>query len=263
MKEGQKLWTKEDLIFAINLYSKLEFGKMHSRNPAVIELADLIGRTPGSVAFKLVNFASLDPDLKKRGIKGAQHGGILDREVWNEFYNNWDTKFEESDLVIAKAKNTTVDRLYNIDLSDINEKGKEKERLIKIRVNQYRFRQMVLANYNNTCCITGIQQPQLLIASHITEWSKYENNRLNPKNGLCLNALHDKAFDKGLITISSEGYKIYISTELKKAENKSIEKYFLQYEGKEIRIPKKFMPGFDFLKIHNDFYQHNFKELIK
>ena len=71
MKEGQKLWTREELILAINLYCKLPFGKLHSRNPEIINLAKLIGRTANSVAYKLVNFASLDPSLKARGIKGA------------------------------------------------------------------------------------------------------------------------------------------------------------------------------------------------
>ena len=73
MKEGQKLWTREELILAINLYCKLPFGKIHRNNPDVIRLANLIGRTPNSVSFKLVNFASFDPSLKARGIKGAQN----------------------------------------------------------------------------------------------------------------------------------------------------------------------------------------------
>lgn len=262
MKEGQKLWTRDELVLALNLYTKLEFGKMHSRNLAVVELGRLINRTPGSVAFKLVNFASLDPELKKRGIVGAKNSGNLDHLIWDEFKNDWDTKFEESEQALAKLKHVTIDRLYNIDLADINFTGKEKERLVKIRVNQYRFRQMVLANYNSTCCITGIQQPQLLIASHITGWSKYENNRLNPMNGLCLNSLHDRAFDNFLMTISAKEYKIVISNELKKQENKNIQKYFLQYEGKKIILPKKFMPGSDFLKIHNDAFCRNFENKI-
>lgn len=236
---------------------------MHSRNPVVIDLAKLIERTPGSVAFKLVNFASLDPELKNRGIKGAQHRGGLDEAVWDEFKNNWDTKFEESEQALAKLKHTSLDKLYNIDLTDITITGSEKVRLIKTRVNQYRFRQMVLANYNSTCCITGIQHPRLLVAGHITEWSKYENNRLNPMNGLCLNTLHHNAFDNMLITISTDGYKVIVSNELKKKESRSIHKYFLQYEGKTISLPKKFMPGLDFLKIHNEAFSLNFGNKVK
>lgn len=56
---------------------------------------------------------------------------------------------------------------------------------------------------------------ELLIASHIIPWGKDEKNRLNPMNGLLLNALHDKAFENGLITIA-EDYTIKISSSCKK-----------------------------------------------
>lgn len=81
MKQGQSLWTREELILAINLYCKTPFGKMHKTNPAVIELAALIGRTPSSVGLKLGNFASFDPSLKARGIKGASNASKLDKTI--------------------------------------------------------------------------------------------------------------------------------------------------------------------------------------
>lgn len=249
-----RLWTKDELLLAINLYSKLEFGKMHSRHPKVIELAGILDRTPGSVAYKLVNFASLDPLLKKRGIKGASHTGSLDKVIWNRFINNWDFEFEKSEQLLSRVRHKKLEQLYDIDISDIQAKGLDKKRLVKTRVNQYRFRQMVLANYKATCCITGLQKPELLIASHITLWSKYENNRLNPANGVCLNALHDKAFESGLITISAEDFTIRVSSALKKAKTNTIKNYFLQYDGQKIIMPRKFMPGRDFLKIHNSHF---------
>ena len=89
MKKGQKLWTRDELILAINLYCKLPFGRLHRSNPEVIHLAELIGRTPSSIAYKLVNFASLDPSLQARGIKGASNSSKLDKIIWDEFYNNW------------------------------------------------------------------------------------------------------------------------------------------------------------------------------
>ena len=184
MKEGQKLWTRDELILAVNLYCKLPFGKMHQSNPGIIQLAKLIGRTPSSISFKLVNFASFDPTLKERGIKGASNASKLDKEIWDEFYNNWDEALIESEKLYAKAKNTTVEKLNNIDLSDIPKEGLEKSRLVKTRVNQCIFRTIILAAYNNRCCITGISNPELLIASHIIPWSKDEKNRMNPMKGL-------------------------------------------------------------------------------
>ncbi|MBI1781578.1 MAG: HNH endonuclease [Sphingobacteriales bacterium] len=255
MKDGQKLWTRDELILAINLYCKLPFGKLHSRNPEIVSLARLINRSPNSVALKLVNFSSLDPSLQARGIKGMGNASKLDAEIWTEFYNNWDIALIESEKLLAKSKKTTIEKINHIDVSDLKREGKEKERLIKTRVNQSLFRTMILATYNNTCCITGINNSDLLIASHIVPWSKDEKNRLNPMNGLCLNALHDKAFDRGLITISAKDYTIKVSSKLKKKNvSQSIENNFLKLEGMQIQLPNKFLPSPEFLKQHNDYF---------
>jgi len=233
----------------------MPFGKMHRRNSDIIKFAELISRTPSSVALKLGNFASFDPTLKARGIKGASNASKLDKKIWDEFYNNWDGALIESERLLAKTKHTTIEKLNRIDLSDLKQ-GLERERLIKTRVNQSIFRMMILAAYNNTCAITGINNPSLLIASHISGWSKDQKNRLNPTNGICLNALHDKAFDNRLITISSEDYTIKVSSKLKiKDASESIRNNFLNLEGKIINLPDKFLPSKELLKIHNDLFK--------
>lgn len=252
MKEGQRLWTRDELILAINLYCKLPFGKMHNRTPEIRELAALIDRTPGSVARKLGNFASFDPTLKARGIGGLPNASKLDAQIWNEFYNNWDAALIESEKLLAKKKNTTIEKLNHVDVREIMRVGLEKERLVKVRVNQSIFRTMILATYNNRCCITGISNPELLVASHILPWSVDEKNRLNPMNGLALNALHDRAFDNHLITVDADTYKLRISSKLKTKDTvKSIQQNFLRFESKEIFLPDKFLPDRNFLSIHN------------
>ena len=150
MKEGQKLWTKEETILAINLYCKIPFGQMHNRNAAVIDLAQLINRTPSSVARKLGNLASLDPKLQQRGIKGLPNISKIDREVWQEYMHNWDDQFIEGEILLAAKKASTIIKLNEVDLSNLpTVEGKEKERLITMRVNQSIFRKLVLSNYNN------------------------------------------------------------------------------------------------------------------
>lgn len=252
MKYGQKLWTKDELILAINLYCKLPFGKMHSRNQDIKMLAEIIGRTPSSIALKLGNFASFDPSLKERGIKGASNASKLDKKIWDEFYNNWDAALLESEKLLAKVQGTTIESLNKVDITDLQKEGLDKERLLKTRVNQSIFRTMILATYNNTCCVTGINNTELLIAGHIIPWSKDQKNRLNPTNGLCLNALHDRAFDKGLITIESKDYTIKISSILKSKDvSDGIRNNFLKIEGMQINLPDKFLPSKEFLKTHN------------
>ena len=256
MKAGQRLWTREELILAINLYCKLPFGKLHQNNPKIIHLAELINRTPGSVAFKLVNFASLDPSLKARGIKGAVNSSRLDKTIWAEFYNNWEDLLYESEKLLAKIENKPNESISKINLENLPE-GKTRESLVKVRINQSFFRSIILASYNSTCCITGINQTELLIAGHIIPWSEDTNNRLNPRNGIAINALHDKAFESGLITITPD-YRVKISNILlKKKKVEYIEKYFTQYENKEINLPSRFLPDIEFLKYHNE---HRFKQ---
>ena len=252
MKEGQKLWTRDELILAINLYCKLPFGKLHRLNPEVIHLANLIGRTSSSIAYKLVNFASLDPSLKARGIKGASNASKLDAEIWSEFFNNWDILPYESENLLVNLENTTLEKLNIIPELSLPKEGKTREQLVKVRVNQSFFRSSILASYNNTCCITGIQQSEFLIAGHIKPWSLDERNRLNPQNGIAINALHDKAFETGLLTITTD-YKIKISPILfKQKKSKSIEDYFLKYDNQKIILPSRFLPDVEFLKYHNE-----------
>lgn len=256
MKEGQKLWTRDELILAVNLYCKLPFGRLHSRNPEVINLAKLIGRTANSVTYKLVNFASLDPSLKARGIKGASNASNLDKEIWNEFFNHWDVLPYESEKLLAKFENTSVEELNHIPETELPKEGKTREQVVKVRVNQSFFRSSILASYNNTCCITGIQQAEFIIAGHIKPWSIDVKNRLNPQNGIAINALHDKAFENGLLTITPD-FRIKISSVLKKQSKlDAIKNYFLKYDNQSIILPSRFLPDVEFLKYHN---QERFK----
>lgn len=252
MKEGQSLWTRDELILAINLYCKLPFGKIHRNNPEIIKLANLINRTPNSVSYKLVNFASLDPSLQARGIKGASNASKLDKEIWNEFYEHWDVLPFESEKLLAQFEHSTVEEINHINEAELPKEGKVREQIVKVRVNQSFFRKTVLAAYNNMCCITGLKDSAFLIAGHIRPWGLDESNRLNPRNGIIINALHDKAFEAGLLTITPN-YKIKISSTLKKQhKDVSIQDYFLQYEGREIILPSKFLPEPEFLEYHNN-----------
>jgi putative restriction endonuclease len=256
MKEGQKLWTRDELILAMNLYCKLPFGRLHSGTSEIIKLSELIGRTANSVAYKLVNLASLDPSLQARGIKGAANASKLDKEIWNEFYLHWDILPYESEKLLAKFEQTTIELLNDITEDELPKEGKTRDAIVKVRVNQSFFRKSVLAAYNCTCCITGLQNPEFLIAGHIRPWGIDEANRLNPRNGLAINSLHDRAFESGLLTITPD-YKIKISPILKKQSKiQSVNDYFLKYENSEIILPTKFLPDVEFLKYHN---QERFK----
>lgn len=251
MKSGQRLWTRAELILAINLYCKLPFGRLHNRNPDIINLAELIDRTASSVSYKLVNFASLDPSLQARGIKGASNSSKLDREIWNEFYLNWEDLAFESELLLAEKAKCRIEETVGLEDADFLPQGKERESLVKTRVNQSFFRKTMLASYNYTCCVTGIDTPELLVAGHIRPWSLDRDNRLNPRNGLIMNNLHDKAFETGFLTITPD-YKIKISDRLELENETTGESFFYRYHNESIRLPSRFLPDPEFLDYHNN-----------
>lgn len=246
MKQKRRNWTREELIVAFNLYCKIPFSKINYRHHLIIKLAEAIQRTPSAVAWKLVNFASLDPSLLKRGIKGATNTGKLDKIIFDEFTNNWDELAYESEVLLSKFLNE--EKIIDEELNF--EEGKEKIQNVKVRVNQSFFRSTVLSSYDFKCCLTGIDIPELLIASHIVPWSKDKKNRLNPQNGLCLNNLHDKAFDKGFITFDSN-FEMVLSNSIKNNKSEYIQKYFLNFEGNSLILPKRFIPDESFLEYHN------------
>jgi putative restriction endonuclease len=251
MKPTRNLWTKEELILAFNLYWKIPFGRMHTSNPQIIHLAKLIGRTPSSVALRLVNFASVDPALQARGIKGMQGGLKQVQPIWDEYFNNREDLTFLSEQILAQKENTTIEEKYKKDFFDVeNLKGEMKESVVKTRVNQSVFRKMVLANYDFKCAITRIDIPQLLFASHIIPWSKNERERLNPENGICLSPLYDKAYDIGLIGINLN-YEIVLSKEIKSKTDYYLS-HFANVEKQKINTPNKYLPKKEFLEYHLD-----------
>jgi putative restriction endonuclease len=242
-------WKEDELILAFYLYCKIPFGKIHIRNPEIIKLAKILGRTPSSVSWKLANFAHLDPSLIKRGIRGASHGSKSEAEIWNKFSNNWEELVLQSEYLYSKFTNNKIQDSLEIKDEYDSYMGIDKERLVKTRINQLFFRNAVLASYNFKCAVTGIDIPELLNASHIIPWSKNEKLRLNPRNGICLNTLHDRAFDRGLISIN-KNYELILSSKL---ENKSYTTDFFKiFQNKAIELPDKFLPDKSYLKYHYD-----------
>lgn len=97
--------------------------------------------------------------------------------------------------------------------------------------------------------MSGLSEPRLLIASHIVPWSKDKANRLNPSNGLCLSAIHDKAFDKGLIALSDD-FRVLVSAELQRSEDSFIKSVILPLNGRSIELPERFVPDTNFVARH-------------
>jgi putative restriction endonuclease len=237
-------WNTDDLIKVLALYHQIPFGRMHARTPEVINLSKAIGRTSNSIALKLVNFASLDAKHHARGVKGMSNHSKRDKEIWKKYHNNWDVlAFAHSDL-----DKQPVEDIDTVDSTS-------RTTLVKIRIGQQFFRRSVLANFEDKCAFTGIYCSDLLRASHIIPWSKNVSLRLNPKNGICLNAILDAAFDKGWIGID-ESFRAVISIHLTKfIPDDVFNTYFRPINLKKLS-PCRFYPEIEYLKFH---FEHIFR----
>ena len=247
-------WTKEQLKLAFHLYCQLPFGRLHSRNEEIVRLASLIKRTPSAVAMKLVNFASLDPAITNSGRTGLGNASALDREVWAEFHANWEKLALECEALReqlgASFPKESLDEVESPDAPTVDDYSGETRRVvIEQRIKQYFFRRSVLSSYRGRCCMSGLSEPRLLVASHIVPWSKDKANRLNPSNGLCLSAIHDRAFDKGLIALSDD-FRVLLSKELRTRDDALVKEVFLPLEGRAIEMPERFVPDLAFIKSH-------------
>jgi predicted restriction endonuclease len=252
-------WDRDELLMAMNLYCRLPFGKMHKGNADIIALANMIGRTPSSVAMKLGNFAALDPVERARGIRGLSKASAADKAVWAEFHENWEEAVDKSnDLLSKRVESPSFQQAISPSAilptdDQIAARGvgpTETIRSVRVRLAQAFFRRAVLASYGCRCCVSSITLDDLLVASHILPWGQYPAQRANPCNGLCLSRLHDAAFDRGLITFDDQ-FRLVISTRLKEhVTNRTLSGAFAAYEGKGLALPEKFLPDQGFLEIH-------------
>jgi hypothetical protein len=255
-------WTREHELIALNLYGKLPFGQLDHNNPLIMDVASRMKRTPSSLAMKLSNLASLDPVQRARGIKGLSGASNQDREMWNEFQVNRNELGPESEQLLHDLftgdDNREVDFLAR-DKVRLEPSGRlatplgptESMASVKVRRGQQFFRQTVLNSYGVKCCISNINVPRLLVASHIKPWRDFPNERLDPRNGLCLSSLHDAAFDAGLVTFDSK-LRLLLSNELKRYFPQPVlEQNFVPFEGMAIRLPDKLAePAPEFLRYH-------------
>lgn len=237
-------WTREETIVAFNVYCKIPFKSSSKTHPMIIKYANLLNRTPSALNMKIGNIGRLDPDLKRQGISGLVHGAKMEEEVWKEFRENPEQLAYESEKIISKLQGKSIEKI--IDTNDLPQ-GKEREIIIKQRINQSFFRMTVLSSYNNRCCISGIGN---------IGWSENTANRTNPQNGLCMNSFFHKAYDKLFIAISPD-LTIIISDELlQNTVDNKFRKYLECINGEKIIMPNKFLSKKEFLQVHYEKFKN-------
>jgi putative restriction endonuclease len=249
-------WTEDQTRQALFLYFQMPFGRLHQRAPEIIALAANLNRTPSSIAMKLSNFASLDPEIIRSGRKGLVGASALDRAVFSRFYGKWDTLVGEalSELDVVDLP-PAFGRLKEEGTRFVGFAGSsETQRTVMARRGQDFFRQAVLANFEEQCCITGIADVRLLNASHIKPWQADIDHRHDPANGFALSATFDRAFDRGLLTIEAD-LTVRVSRALLEHPSERTRAHFIPHHRQRIRQPTRFLPDPDLLAWHNDIFR--------
>ncbi len=245
-------WGRDELILALYLYCQIPFAQTKASNPEVVKLAQVLGRTPSSVARKLGNFGAFDLLLAEKGIVGLVHYSKADKDIWHEFYGRWDILVEETQTLLVGGAAETIFAPEPETLPDLvlPTGPTAQPRLVMTRLYQSFFRKAVLASYGNCCCLCGMELKPLLVGSHIKPWSvSSEEERTDPENGLCLCVLHDKAYDRGLLTVTID-HRVIVSDVIKKSAVKFTQLTLADFDNQPIQMPSRFAPKPEHLQWH-------------
>lgn len=156
------------------------------------------------------------------------------RAIWDEFVADPEKIAAEAEECSARIR----PQISDTDEVAIQTPAGETEvaRMVRARRVQSFFRAAVLTSYEERCAITGLAVPELLVASHIIPWSQSTARRADPTNGLCLNALFDRAFDRGLITID-DSLRVIVARQLRAAiESADLDCSIRDAHGRRIRL---------------------------
>lgn len=244
MAVERRTWQRDEQLLALKLYLSMPFGRLHKSAPEVVAVAERIGRTPSSVSMKACNFAALDESFTRSGRKGLEGASASDRRVWQEFEANREALVEEMEALaesvagLSKQEEPTLKRFVG---------STETVAMVRQRRGQQFFAAAVRSAYEDRCAITGLGIRSLNVASHIIPWSEDETRRTDPTNGLLLNALIDRAFDRHLVTFD-EGRRLVCGKALRVPEAGA--SMILSLEGTRLRVPEKFQPAEDALRHH-------------
>ena len=230
---GQSLYNVHDVAVLEQVWDlvKEEVKNMKEGQPNIFDYGK-----PNQRSYPLKSFCSA-------ALKSLKEYALYEQEV------------KTADAIVAQESNPRTISKKLITHFDLTKEGEDVVSVTKRRKGQDYFRRMILTNYNSRCALTGIDIPQLLIASHIIPWEdkKHKQDRLNPCNGICLSALYDKAFDEGLITFSPSDYTVCLSSALQENETKEYyDKHFGIIIGKKLSMPTEHLPNREFLEYHCD-----------
>lgn len=200
--------------------------------------------------MKACNFASLDPVFLASNRKGLSGASESDRALWHEFDQNAERIAVEAEEVFSKI-NPDPTRI-ELDALRTPSGATDMLRMVRVRRAQSFFRAAVLTSYQSRCASSGLALPELLIASHILPWAVSVERRADPRNGICFNALFDRAFDRGLMTLDKD-CRVVVSSRLQTAAiSAPLTCSITEAHGRRIQMPSRLAPDPAALEHHRN-----------
>lgn len=203
-------------------------------------LADRLGRTPGAVAMKCCNLASLDETHARRGVSGLTGVSRTDRAIWSEFREAPESLCYEAATALAGYLRVAPTPPDGTGMPEVA--GGEREAVRRIRTNQWFFREMVLASYASGCAVCRLAVGQLLVAAHIVPWSADPDTRMNPRNGLCLCGTHDLAYERGVLLVLPDSTIQVASPYAVHRGSEPADTWLFRYHGQRLHPPERWPP---------------------
>ena len=238
-------WQRDELLIAFSLYCEIPFSQISARNPKIIRVAEIIGRSANALSMKLGNFARLDPSLQSRGVGGLSYGGRGEVEIWEEFNERPEPLAIESEE--ARKQILPVSELV---IPELPEGPTDSIRSVRVRMVQTFFRRTVLSGYNFNCSFCGLGIAEMLVASHIIPWSVNIELRADPRNGLALCAFHDRAFDRGILSVD-ENQHILVSDAISIPSNNDLARVgLLELMNNPIKLADRFQADPKYFAYH-------------
>ncbi len=168
---------------------------------------DFIGELTPYLAEK---YSPLQPNGNgNQGVYLAEISEVFISQIFGKLglnVSDFSRQFDVDDEVEAEREQAALAGRTDIGAT-------QKEQLVLSRRGQGIFKANVRLN-EKACRITGVNDPRLLVASHIKPWAKSsDREKLDGCNGLLLSPHVDRLFDAGLMSFDDDG-NIKISSSL-------------------------------------------------
>jgi putative restriction endonuclease len=179
------------------------------------------------------------------------------RTWWNFFHQYGMNKISREDFIAILNRSEDNNALIEIDIFEEVKAIQSIQRRdfyapditleVKIRSRQKAFADKVKANYKFACCVCGLANRDFLVGAHIIAWAQRKETRLDPRNGLCLCAFHDKAFEHGYISLTNE-YRLLVREDV--SRDNILNQLLSPLRGMRIKLPKIDKPCLEYIEWH-------------